>query len=105
MGLFGGAELEDHWVLVYVVASACLPRKAPFMSGGFSVVKMDLCLLSHSVVLLTFQVILQEAFRAELSRDFWCRCVLRGSSRPGPLADENISGDAGNSTRCRLLGF
>lgn len=88
-----------------VVGSVGPPRKAPFMSGGFSVAKMDLCLLSHSVVLLTFQVILREAFGTALSRDRWCRCVLRGSRRPDSIADEKILGDAGNSTHCRLVGF
>lgn len=96
---------KSTWVLVCVLASVSPPRKAPFMSGGFSVAKMDLCLLSHSVVLLTFQVILREAFGTALSRDHWCRCVLRGSRRPDSIADENISGDAGNGTRCRLVEF
>lgn len=45
--------------------------------------------LSHSVLLLTFQVTLQEALATGLSRDIWClRCVLRGSSlsTAGPLS-------------------
>ncbi|XP_048089909.1 uncharacterized protein LOC125287881 isoform X2 [Alosa alosa] len=60
---------------------------------------------SELTSLFTLLVILREAFGAALSRDFWCRCVLRGFRRPGSLADENTSGDAGNSTRGRLLGF